>query len=118
MHYGQRTRGFELSFTEPYFLDYRLAFGIDSFAKQIDASSSYVYRQETIGGGLRFGVPLREDLGLQLRYSVYRQEIDLDQILRNCNNVNPNFGLIRSAPASYPTSSRQLDARHDAAGRL
>ena len=50
---------------EPYFLDYRLAFGIDFFAKQIDASSSYVYRQETIGGGLRFGVPLREDLGLQ-----------------------------------------------------
>ena len=71
--YGQRTRGFELSFVEPYFLDYRLAFGIDLFAKQIDASSSYVYRQETIGGGFRFGIPLREDLGLQLRYSVYRQ---------------------------------------------
>ena len=91
--YGQRTRGIELSFTEPYFLDYRLAFGIDLFAKQIDASSYYVYRQETIGGGLRFGIPLREDLGLQLRYSIYRQEIELDQILRNCNNINPNFGL-------------------------
>src|ERR1041385_6942197 len=37
--YGQRSRGVELSFGEPYFLDYRLAFGIDLFAKQIDASS-------------------------------------------------------------------------------
>ena len=96
--YGQRTRGFELSFAEPYFLDYRLAFGVDIFAKQTDSSSYYVYRQETIGGGLRFGIPLREDLGLQLRYSVYRQQIELDQILRNCNNINPNFGLIPGAP--------------------
>src|SRR6266567_1688222 len=88
--YGQRTRGVDLSFGEPYFLDYRLAFGIDLFAKQIDSSSYYTYRQETIGGGFRFGIPLREDLALQLRYSAYRQKIDLDQILQNCNNVNPD----------------------------
>ena len=102
--YGQRTRGLELSFAEPYFLDYRLAFGVDFFAKQTDSSSYYVYRQETIGGDLRFGIPLREDLGLQLRYSIYRQKIELDQILRNCNNVYPNFGLIPGLPATYPTS--------------
>jgi outer membrane protein insertion porin family len=89
--YGQRTRGVEFSFVEPYLLDYRLAFGLDFFAKQVDASSFYVYRQETIGTGFRFGIPVREDIGLQLRYSVYRQAIDLDQSLRNCNNVNPDF---------------------------
>jgi outer membrane protein insertion porin family len=89
--YGQRTRGVEVSFVEPYLLDYRLAFGIDFFAKQVDASSYYVYRQETIGTGFRFGIPVREDVGLQLRYSVYRQSIDLDQQLQNCNNVNPDF---------------------------
>src|SRR5215212_9470444 len=103
--YGQRTRGVEFSFGEPYFLDYRLAFGIDLFAKQIDASSSYVYRQETIGGGFRFGIPLREDLAIQLRYSAYQQKIDLDQILRDCNNVNPNFGLTPGVPATYPTTA-------------
>jgi outer membrane protein insertion porin family len=102
--YGQRTRGVEFSFGEPYFLDYRLAFGIDLFAKQIDASSSYVYRQETIGGGFRFGIPLREDLAIQLRYSAYQQRIDLDQIFRDCNNVNPNFGLSPFNPATYPTA--------------
>jgi len=95
--YGQRTRGLEISYGEPYFLDYRLAFGIDFFAKQVDSSSYYTYRQETIGGGFRFGIPLREDLGLQLRYSVYQQRIDLDQMLMNCNNINPDF------VTSFPT---------------
>jgi outer membrane protein insertion porin family len=103
VQFGERTRGLEISFGEPYFLDYRLAFGIDFFAKQVDSSSYYTYKQETIGGGFRFGVPLREDLGLQLRYSVYRQKIDLDQILRNCNNINPNFGLDPFSPGTYPT---------------
>jgi len=103
--YGQRTRGVEFSIGEPYFLDYRLAFGIDLFAKQIDASSSYIYRQETIGGGFRFGIPLREDLAIQLRYSAYQQRIDLDQILTNCNNINPNFGLDPLSPATYPTAT-------------
>ena len=94
---GQRTRGLEINFGEPYFLDYRLAFGIDFFAKQVDSSSYYTYRQETIGGGFRFGIPLREDLGLQLRYSVYQQRIDLDGMLMNCNNINPDFAT------SFPT---------------
>jgi outer membrane protein insertion porin family len=102
--YGQRTRGVEFSFGEPYFLDYRLAFGIDLFAKQIDSSSYYIYRQETVGGGFRFGIPLREDLAIQTRYSIYRQAIELDQIFRDCNNVNPNFGLDPFSPATYPTS--------------
>ena len=104
VQFGQRTRGIELGYGEPYFLDYRLAFGIDVFAKQVDASSSFVYRQETIGGGFRFGIPLREDLGLQLRYQAYRQKIDLDQMLMNCNNVNPNFGLDPFSAATYPTT--------------
>lgn len=89
--YGQYTRGLELSYGEPYFLDYRLAFGLDFFAKQVDANSYYTYQQQTIGGAVRFGIPLREDLGLQLRYSIYQQRITLDQRLENCNNINPDF---------------------------
>ena len=42
--YGQRTRGLELSFTEPYFLDYRLAFGVD-------ASTSRPTRRRTTSTG-------------------------------------------------------------------
>jgi outer membrane protein insertion porin family len=112
--YGQRTRGVELSFGEPYFLDYRLAFGIDLFAKQVDSSSYYTYRQETIGGGFRFGVPLREDLALQLRYSAYRQKIDLDQILQNCNNVNPDFLTTFPTPDRAPAGTNNCFADGEA----
>src|SRR4029079_6652453 len=103
--YGQRTRGVEFSWGEPYFLDYRLAFGIALSANQIASSSSYIYRQETIGGGFRFGIPVREDVAIQLRYSAYQQRIDLDQIFRDCNNVNPNFGLDPFSPPTYPTAA-------------
>src|SRR5665811_2600094 len=37
--YGQRTRGVDLSFVEPYLLGYRMAGGIDLFARQNLASS-------------------------------------------------------------------------------
>src|ERR1043165_2138632 len=90
--YGQRTRGVEFSFGEPHFLDYRLALG-----------SLLVSPQQPIGGGFRFGIPIREDLAIQLRYSAYQQRIDLDQIFRDCNNINPNFGLDPLNPATYPT---------------
>ena len=102
VQYGQRTRGFELSFVEPYFLDYRLALR-HRLVRQADRPGDVlrVLRQQTIGGGFRFGIPLREDLALQLRYSVYRQKIDADQILRNCNNINPDF----VEPFPTPTSA-------------
>ena len=34
-------------------------------------------RRETVGAGTRLGFALREDLALQLRYSVYQQKITL-----------------------------------------
>jgi outer membrane protein insertion porin family len=45
VQYGQRARGFELSFVEPYMLGYRLAFGVDFFSKQILPSSFQAYEE-------------------------------------------------------------------------
>lgn len=81
--YGQRTRGFELSFVEPYLMGYRMAGGIDLFAKQNLASSTVSYATKTIGTNLRLGFALTEELSVQPRYSLYRQEISLDH-LYNC----------------------------------
>jgi outer membrane protein insertion porin family len=82
--YGQKTRGLELSFVEPYFLDYRLALGLDFFAKQVDSSSYYTYRTETIGGAVRLGFPITENLNGSIRYSAFQQKITLDDRLANC----------------------------------
>jgi outer membrane protein insertion porin family len=89
VQYGQYSRGFELSFAEPYFLDQRILAGIDIFAKQTQQTNYQSYENETIGGGLRLGLPLREDLSITLRYSAYRQEITLPLSFTNCSNLVP-----------------------------
>ncbi|MBR0720887.1 outer membrane protein assembly factor BamA [Bradyrhizobium manausense] len=85
--YGQYARGYSLSFVEPYLLDYRVALGLDLYQRQ-QLSNSYIsYGTKTLGFSPRLGFSLREDLSLQLRYSIYQQEITLPSNLANCNNV-------------------------------
>jgi outer membrane protein insertion porin family len=88
--YGQYSKGGSFSFVEPYLFGYRLAFGLDIFGKQQLPTNFISYQTDTVGAGLRLGVALREDLSLQLRYSIYRQNIVLPSLLDNCNNINPN----------------------------
>jgi outer membrane protein insertion porin family len=89
--YGEYVRGVELNFAEPYFLDQRIGAGIDLFAKETLANSYLSYGTESLGGTLKFGIPLREDLTLQLRYSLYTQKITLPSYLDDCNNIDPDF---------------------------
>jgi outer membrane protein insertion porin family len=90
VQYGQYTRGGQLSFVDPYFLGYRVAAGIDLFAKDQKSTSFVSYETITVGASARLGFALREDLGLQLRHSIYRQKISLPFQLQNCNNINPD----------------------------
>ncbi|OKO78607.1 membrane protein [Bradyrhizobium sp. AS23.2] len=85
--YGQYARGYSLSFVEPYLLDYRVALGLDLYQRQQLANSFISYGTKTLGFSPRLGFSLREDLALQLRYSIYQQEITLPFYLANCNNV-------------------------------
>jgi len=103
--YGQFIRGIELSYAEPYFLDYRTSMGVDLFAKQTLPSTYLSYGTETYGGNLKWGVPLREDLAIQLRYSIYDQKITLPAQLDNCNNLNPD--LINTFPTPAAIAADQ-----------
>jgi outer membrane protein insertion porin family len=98
--YGQFVRGVELSYAEPYFLDYRTSMGVDLFAKQTLASSFLSYGTESYGGTLKWGLPLREDLALQLRYSAFEQKITLPSQLDSCNNLNPDLFTTFPAPGA------------------
>lgn len=75
LQYGERVKGIEFSFTEPYFMDYRLAAGFDIFYKKTEPSQLVQYGIDTIGGTLRAGARLNEEITLQLRYSIYQREI-------------------------------------------
>jgi outer membrane protein insertion porin family len=96
--YGQYARGYSLSFVEPYLLDYRVALGLDLYQREQLANNFISYTTKTLGFSPRLGFQLREDLSLQLRYSIYRQEISLPSYLANCNN-NPANGLLAFNPS-------------------
>jgi outer membrane protein insertion porin family len=102
--YGQYSKGASFSFVEPYLLGYRLALGVDLYGKQQLPTSFISYQTDTLGAGLRLGVALREDLALQLRYSIYRQSIQLPSYLNNCNNINPDFINTFPTPQAYGAS--------------
>jgi outer membrane protein insertion porin family len=93
--YGQYARGASLSFVEPYLLDYRVALGLDVSYREQLANDYVSYGTRTLGFSPRLGFALREDLSLQLRYSLYQQSISLPTALGNCNNL--------AGPAFLPT---------------
>jgi outer membrane protein insertion porin family len=97
---GQYIRGANLSFVEPYMLDERLSGGIDLFARETLASPYLSYGTETFGTNLKLGIPLREDLSLQVRYSIYSNAITLSGLLSDCNNINPNFATSFPSPSA------------------
>ena len=99
--YGQYARGVSLSFVEPYLLDYRVALGLDVFYRQQLPNNYISYGTQTIGFSPRLGFGLREDLSLQLRYSLYQQKITLPNQLDNCNNLSGNLFTPAYIQAKY-----------------
>jgi outer membrane protein insertion porin family len=78
LQYGERVKGIEFSFTEPYFMDYRLAAGFDIFYKKTEPSNLVQYGINTVGGTVRAAARLTEELTMQVRYSIYQREINVD----------------------------------------
>ena len=74
---GQYTKGIEFSFTEPFFLGYRLAAGIDLFSKYSDNVRTAAYVLESTGGTLRLGVPITDEFSIGTRYSLFTQRISV-----------------------------------------
>ncbi len=117
--YGEFARGISLSAVEPYFLDYRVALGLDLFYREQLPNTSFIsYGTTTFGFTPRLGFGLREDLSLQIRYSIFEQKISLPAALNNCNNLqflpdgvtrnpafNPSPAFISAAGIADPTGT-------------
>lgn len=63
------------SYTEPYFLDRDVRAGVDLFRNLKDSQSESSFDSETLGGGMRIGYPITEDLSQSWRYTLTLQEI-------------------------------------------
>jgi len=86
---GFVSSAFNVSWTEPHFLDRNLSFGVDAFLKNSDftAASGYAvagYADSKIGGSLRLGLPLTDSFSVATNYTLVRD---------NVYNLDPNASL-------------------------
>ena len=65
----------DLSFTEPRFLDQNLSAGFDLFYKQVDMTAYSGFQQRSVGGSLRLGFPISENLWMQTSYTLAENDI-------------------------------------------
>jgi len=68
---GQYAKGIELNYTEPFFLDQRLAAGFDAYSKVSEASTWQYYNNWVTGGTLRLGIPITDEITFAPRYTGY-----------------------------------------------
>jgi outer membrane protein insertion porin family len=65
----------DLQFTEPYFLDRKLAAGVDLFRTTRDLQDESSFERESLGAGLRLGFEYSDNLRQRLRYRISREEV-------------------------------------------
>lgn len=85
------TQTYNFSFTEPYFLGYRLAAGFDLFKSSTSSNTYYDYEEQ--GGTIRVTAPITEDLATTLRYTY--KEIDyINDGANSGNTAQPYLDVI------------------------
>lgn len=72
---SQRSQEYDVSFTEPYFLNRRLRAGFDLFRTEQDYQDEGSYDSESTGGRLRLGWNYTDDLSQQFRYTLRQDKI-------------------------------------------
>ncbi|PIX24848.1 MAG: outer membrane protein assembly factor BamA [Deltaproteobacteria bacterium CG_4_8_14_3_um_filter_45_9] len=65
---GFETQNFRLSFTDPYFLGYPYAAGIDLYHENVEIFDTYSYK--IIGGDIRFGKELTDKIRIDAMYKL------------------------------------------------
>lgn len=107
--FGEETRNYQLSFTEPYFLGRRLAAGFDIYHSENTSGS---YDVERTGGSLRIAAPITNSLSAQLAYN-YKEETFGDNVgvvLPNANTADGQPQLFNSTCGTVlPGGAQFLD---------
>ena len=75
---SDRQQFVDFRFQEPRFLDRNLSAGMEIFSTRSDFLDVSDFESETIGAGINFGFPVTENTGLQLRYRIQSDEINVE----------------------------------------
>ena len=116
---GQYARGVELSFTEPYIMDTRIAAGFDLFAKQSDNTQYTDYSTYVTGGTVRLGIPITDEFSVSPHYSLYNTRISIpntaskpyDDCTFPIDGVTPGVASLASVA---PSATNSCDANGEA----
>jgi outer membrane protein insertion porin family len=85
---GKKSRDYGFSFTEPYFLGYRIAAGFDVFRSTREYDD---YNVQTTGGTVRFGLPITDNITTQIAYNLSEEEYSYDdRCLNDQGDYDPN----------------------------
>lgn len=109
---GKRSQ-FDISFTEPYFLDRNLAAGIDLFRIETDRDESS-FDQKSLGFGLRAGYEITEYLRHTVRYGLSQDEIldvDDDATLAIKQSEGETISSVVGHTLSYDRRDNRFDPR-------
>ncbi|MDD2915738.1 MAG: outer membrane protein assembly factor BamA [Gallionella sp.] len=93
---------YSLSYTNPYFTDDGVSRGFDFYKRDTNSSSTAVsqYSSKTMGGGMRFGVPIGEDESISYGLAFENTELGL--------LTNPSARLVQYVNTFGTTNSNLL----------
>ena len=107
------SRTYTLSFTEPYFLGYRLAAGFDVFRSETSSNDDYDYSEQ--GVTLRVTAPITEDLATTFRYTY--KEIEYESSGNDYDDLSPvyqdlvNHGKYTQSSVAQTLTYNTLDSQ-------
>ncbi len=76
---GKVNQVYSVSYTNPYYTDEGVSRGFDIYRRNTDSQSTAVsqFSSRTLGGGVRFGVPIGDDESISYGLSIERTELGL-----------------------------------------
>lgn len=104
---GSDSRDYTLSFTEPYFLGYRLAAGFDLFSRENDSET--FYSVDTKGFTLRTTAPITEELSTTLRYNYTEYRYKTSLAAGDPRLSSPYWNVVNGSPLVSSSVSQSIN---------
>jgi len=77
---GKINRTIGVSYTNPYFTVDGVSQGFDVYTRKADPTTlGYVYKTASIGGGLRFGIPIAEKQAISFGLAIDQTKVEIDR---------------------------------------